>query len=145
MCSNPKQRWQPRNLPHHAPDKWETFKRYNLRDVETEMEIQRRLSRFPVPDFIWDEYIIDQQINDQGVLVDMELVRQAIYMDARSREELIAAMKEFTALENPNSVQQMKEWLAENGLMTESLDKKAVAELMISAPPELWKVLSLRQ
>jgi len=134
-----------RNLPHHAPDKWETFKSYNRRDVETEMEIQHRLSKYPVPDFIWEEYIIDQQINDRGVLVDMELVRQAIYMDARSREELIAAMKEFTALENPNSVQQMKEWLAENGLMTESLDKKAVAELMKSAPQELCKVLSLRQ
>lgn len=134
-----------RNLPHHDPDKWETFKRYNLRDVETEMEIQKRLSKFPVPDFIWEEYIIDQQINDRGVLVDMELVRQAIYMDARSREELIMAMKEFTQLENPNSVQQMKEWLAENGLMTESLDKKAIAELMKSAPPELCKVLSLRQ
>ena len=134
-----------RNLPHHAPDKWELFKSYNLRDVETEMEIQHRLSRYPVPDFIWEEYIIDQQINDRGVLVDMELVRQAIYMDARSREELITAMKEFTALENPNSVQQMKEWLAENGLMTESLDKKAVAELMKSAPPELCRVLSLRQ
>lgn len=134
-----------RNLPHHDPDKWETFKRYNLRDVETEMEIQKRLSKFPVPDFIWEEYIIDQQINDRGVLVDMELVRQAIYMDARSREELIMAMKEFTQLENPNSVQQMKEWLAENGLMTESLDKKAIAELMKSSPPELCKVLSLRQ
>ena len=134
-----------RNLPHHAPDKWDLFKSYNLRDVETEMEIQKRLSRYPVPDFIWEEYIIDQQINDRGVLVDMELVHQAIYMDARSREELITAMKEFTALENPNSVQQMKEWLAENGLMTESLDKKAVAELMKSAPPELCRVLSLRQ
>ena len=134
-----------RNLPHHASDKWELFKRYNLRDVETEMEIQKRLSKFPVPEFIWEEYIIDQQINDRGVLVDMELVRQAIYMDARSREELITAIKEFTQLENPNSVQQMKAWLAENGLMTESLDKKAIAELMKSAPPELCKVLSLRQ
>ncbi len=134
-----------RNLPRHAPDKWETFKSYNRRDVETEMEIQRRLARYPVPDFIWEEYIIDQQINDRGVLVDMELVRQVIYMDARSREELITAMKEFTQLENPNSVLQMKEWLAENGLMTESLDKKAIAELMKSAPPELCRVLSLRQ
>lgn len=134
-----------RNLPHHTPDKWNLFKRYNLRDVETEMEIQKRLSKFPVPDFVWEEYIIDQQINDRGVLVDMELVNQAIAMDHRSREELITAMKEFTALENPNSVQQMKEWLAENGLMTESLDKKAVAELMKNAPPELCKVLSLRQ
>ena len=129
----------------NAPDKWETFKSYNRRDVETEMEIQRRLARYPVPDFIWEEYIIDQQINDRGVLVDMELVRQAIYMDARSREELITAMKEFTQLENPNSVQQMKEWLAKNGLMTESLDKKSIAELMKSAPPELCRVLSLRQ
>ena len=94
---------------------------------------------------MWEEYIIDQQINDRGVLVDMELVNQAIAMDHRSREELITAMKEFTALENPNSVQQMKEWLAENGLMTESLDKKAVAELMKNAPPELCRVLSLRQ
>ena len=134
-----------RNLPHHAPDKWNLFKRYNLRDVETEMEIQKRLSKFPVPDFVWEEYIIDQQINDRGVLVDMELVNQAITMDHRSREELTKAMKEFTALENPNSVQQMKEWLAENGLMTESLDKKTVAELMKNAPPELCKVLSLRQ
>jgi DNA polymerase len=134
-----------RNLPHHAPDKWEIFKSYNLRDVETEMEIQNRLSKFPVPDFVWEEYVIDQQINDRGVLVDMELVNQAIAMDHRSREELTKAMKEFTALENPNSVQQMKEWLAENGLMTESLDKKAVAELMKNAPPELCKVLSLRQ
>ena len=134
-----------RNLPHHAPDKWDQFKRYNLRDVETEMEIQKRLSKFPVTNFIWEEYIIDQQINDRGVPVDMELVRQAIYMDARSREELITAMKEFTQLENPNSVQQMKEWLAENGLMTESLDKKAIAELMKSAPPELCRILSLRQ
>ena len=134
-----------RNLPHHAPDKWNLFKRYNLRDVETEMEIQKRLSKFPVPDFVWEEYIIDQQINDRGVLVDMELVNQAIAMDHRSREELTKAMKEFTALENPNSVQQMKEWLAENGLVTESLDKKAVAELMKNAPPELCKVLSLRQ
>ena len=134
-----------RNLPHHAPDKWSLFKSYNLRDVETEMEIQKRLSKFPVPDFVWEEYIIDQQINDRGVLVDMELVNQAIAMDHRSREELTKAMKEFTALENPNSVQQMKAWLAENGLMTESLDKKAVAELMKNAPPELCRVLSLRQ
>ena len=134
-----------RNLPHHAPDKWSLFKSYNLRDVETEMEIQKRLSKFPVPDFVWEEYIIDQQINDRGVLVDMELVNRAIAMDHRSREELTKAMKEFTALENPNSVQQVKEWLAENGLMTESLDKKAVAELMKNALPELCKVLSLRQ
>ena len=134
-----------RNLPCHAPDKWEMFKRYNIRDVETEMGIQQRLSKFPVPDFVWEEYHIDQEINDRGVKIDMELVRQAIAIDERSRNELISAMREFTQLENPNSVQQMKGWLANNGLMTESLDKKAVAELMKNAPPELIRVLTLRQ
>ena len=134
-----------RNLPCHAPDKWEIFKRYNIRDVETEMGIQQRLSKFPVPDFVWEEYHLDQEINDRGVKIDMELVRQAIAIDERSRNELISAMREFTQLENPNSVQQMKDWLANNGLMTESLDKKAVAELMKNAPPELIRVLTLRQ
>ena len=134
-----------RNLPHHAPDKWEMFKRYNVRDVEAEMGIQQRLSKFPVPDFLWDEYHLDQEINDRGVLLDLELVHQAIAIDERSRNELISAMREFTKLENPNSVQQMKDWLACNGLETESLDKKAVAELMKNAPPELIKVLTLRQ
>ena len=134
-----------RNLPCHAPDKWEMFKRYNIRDVETEMGIQQRLSKFPVPDFVWEEYHLDQEINDRGVKIDMELVRQAIAIDERSRNELISAMREFTQLENPNSVQQMKDWLANNGLMTESLDKKAVAELMKNATPELIRVLTLRQ
>ena len=134
-----------RNLPCHAPDKWEMFKRYNIRDVEAEMGIQQRLSKFPVPDFVWEEYHLDQEINDRGVKIDMELVRQAIAIDERSRNELISAMREFTQLENPNSVQQMKDWLANNGLMTESLDKKAVAELMKKAPPELIRVLTLRQ
>ena len=134
-----------RNLPCHAPDKWEMFKRYNIRDVETEMGIQQRLSKFPVLDFVWEEYHLDQEINDRGVKIDMELVRQAIAIDERSRNELISAMREFTQLENPNSVQQMKGWLANNGLMTESLDKKAVAELMKNAPPELIRVLTLRQ
>ena len=134
-----------RNLPCHAPAKWEMFKRYNIRDVETEMGIQQRLSKFPVLDFVWEEYHLDQEINDRGVRIDMELVRQAIAIDERSRNELITTMKEFTRLENPNSVQQMKEWLAENGLMTDSLDKKAVTELMKNAPPELIKVLTLRQ
>ena len=134
-----------RNLPCHAPDKWEMFKRYNIRDVETEMGIQQRLSKFPVPDFVWEEYHLDQEINDRGVKIDMELVRQAIAIDERSRNELISAMREFTQLENPNSVQQMRVWLANNGLMTESLDKKAVAELMKNATPELIRVLTLRQ
>ena len=134
-----------RNRPFHAPDKWEAFKRYNLRDVETEMGIQQRLAKFPVPDQVWEEYHIDQEINDRGVRLDMELVHAAIDMDTRSRQELTTAMKRMTALENPNSVQQMKQWLSDNGMETESLDKKAVAELLKDAPAELREVLSLRQ
>lgn len=134
-----------RNRPFHAPDKWAAFKRYNIRDVETEMGIQQKLRKFPVPDSVWEEYHIDQEINDRGVRLDMELVHQAIEMDTRSREELTEAMKHLTALENPNSVQQMKQWLSNKGLETESLDKKAVAELLKTAPPELCDVLTLRQ
>ena len=134
-----------RNLPEHDPEKWERFKAYNLRDVETEMQIQKRLSNFPVPDTIWEEYHLDQEINDRGIGVDMELVRQAIAMDARSRERLTAAMRELTELENPNSVQQMKQWLADHGLETDTLGKKAVAELVKIAPEPLREVLSLRQ
>ena len=134
-----------RNLPRHAPDKWAAFKRYNVRDVETEMSIQQRLQKFPVPDFIWDEYHIDQEINDRGVAIDLPLVRQAIDMDARSRSELTEAMRQLTELENPNSVQQMKHFLTENGLEVDSLGKKVVTELIKTAPPELRRVLALRQ
>lgn len=134
-----------RNLPEHAPDKWLAFKRYNVRDVETEMSIQARLSKYPVPDGVWEEYHLDQEINDRGVGLDMKLVRQAIQMDGRSRSELTQAMKELTSLDNPNSVQQMKQWLADNGVETDTLGKKAVAELLKTAPPQLQKVLTLRQ
>ena len=134
-----------RNLPKHSPDKWLAFKRYNIRDVETEMPIQARLSKYPVPDSVWEEYHLDQEINDRGVGLDMELVRQAIQMDGRSRSELTQAMKELTSLDNPNSVQQMKQWLADNGMETDTLGKKAVAELLKTAPPQLQKVLTLRQ
>ena len=134
-----------RNRPFHAPDKWELFKRYNARDVEAEMGIQQKLSKFPVPPQVWEEYDIDQEINDRGVRIDMELVEQAIQMDARSRQELTDAMKRMTALENPNSVQQMKQWLSDNGVETDSLGKKVVAELLKTAPPELAEVLTLRQ
>ena len=134
-----------RNLPKHAPDKWQAFKKYNIRDVETEMSIQARLSKYPVPDGVWEEYHLDQEINDRGVGLDMELVRQAIQMDGRSRSELTQAMKELTSLDNPNSVQQMKQWLADNGVETDTLGKKAVAELLKTAPPQLQKVLTLRQ
>ena len=134
-----------RNRPFHAPDKWELFKRYNARDVEAEMSIQQKLSNFPVPPQVWEEYDIDQEINDRGVRIDMELVEQAVQMDARSRQELTDAMKRMTALENPNSVQQMKQWLSDNGIETDSLGKKVVAELLKTAPPELAEVLALRQ
>lgn len=134
-----------RNLPKHAPDKWLAFKKYNIRDVETEMSIQARLLKYSVPDSVWEEYHLDQEINDRGVGLDMELVRQAIQMDGRSRSELTKTMKELTSLDNPNSVQQMRQWLADNGVETDTLGKKAVAELLKTAPPQLQKVLTLRQ
>jgi len=134
-----------RNLPEHDREKWERFKAYNLRDVEAEMQIQQRLAKFPVPDFVWEEYRQDQEINDRGIGVDMDMVRNAIAIDGRSKAELSAAMKELTGLENPNSVQQMKQWLSENGVETDSLDKKAVAKLMKDAEEPLRKVLALRQ
>ena len=134
-----------RNRPEHAPEKWERFKAYNLRDVETEMQIQKRLSNFPVPDAIWEEYHLDQEINDRGIGVDMELVRQAIAMDTRSRERLTDVLQELTGVENPNSVQQMKQWLADHGLETDTLGKKAVAELVKTESEPLKTVLSLRQ
>ncbi|HBF8006286.1 TPA: DNA polymerase [Clostridioides difficile] len=134
-----------RNLPEHDPVKWSTFIAYNKRDVETEMAIQQKLSKFPVPDFLWEEYHLDQEINDRGIQLDMALVEQAITIDERSREELSAKMQQLTALENPNSVQQMKEWLTKHGLEVDSLDKKAVKELLKTAPPELAEVLELRR
>ena len=134
-----------RNLPEHDREKWVRFKAYNLRDVEAEMQIQQRLAKFPVPEFVWEEYRQDQEINDRGIGVDMEMVAQAIAMDGRSKSELSAAMQELTELENPNSVQQMKQWLSENGIETDSLDKKAVAGLLKDAPEPLKTVLTLRQ
>ena len=134
-----------RHHPEDAPEKWERFKAYNLRDVETEMAIQQKLSRFPVPENIWDEYHLDQEINDRGIGVDMELVRQAIGMDDLSKEKLTAQMRRLTDLENPNSVQQMKQWLADHGLEMDSLGKKEVAALLKTAPAPLSEVLLLRQ
>lgn len=134
-----------RNRPFHAPDKWAMFKKYNIRDVETEMGIQQRLARFPVLAQVWEEYHLDQEINDRGVRLDMDLVAAAIDMDTRSRNELTNNMKEITKLENPNSVQQMKAWLSDNGLETDTLGKKAVTDLLKTAPPKLAQVLTLRQ
>jgi len=134
-----------RNYSRHAPDKWAEFKKYNVRDVEAEMSIQEKLAKFPVPDSLWDEYHLDQEINDRGVALDMTLVQEAIAIDGRSRSELTTAMKHLTELDNPNSVQQMKLWLADNGMETDTLGKKVVVELLKTAPPDLADVLSLRQ
>lgn len=134
-----------RNLPSDDPGKWATFKKYNQRDVEVEMMIQRKLRSFPVPDFVWDEYHIDQEINDRGVRIDMDLVEKAIDMDTRFRSELTEKMQAITNLENPNSVQQMNQWLSDNGMEVDSLGKKAVTALLKTAPPELTEVLELRQ
>ena len=134
-----------RNHPSDAPDKWAKFKQYNVRDVETEMEIQQKLSKFPVPEFVWEEYHLDQEINDRGVRLDMRLVKAAIDIDQKSRTELLSLMQKITSLENPNSVPQMKGWLAENGLETDSLDKKAVVELIKTSDPHLTDALVLRQ
>ena len=134
-----------RHMPADAPEKWATFKSYNLRDVEAELAIQERLRNFPVPDEVWEQYHLDQQINDRGIAVDMTLVRNAIAIDTQSREELTSKLQELTMLENPNSVQQMKDWLADNGLETETLGKKQVAKLLKTAPEPLRSVLVLRQ
>lgn len=134
-----------RNLPEHAPDKWELFKSYNKRDVEVEMNIQKKLSHFPVPEFVWDEYHLDQQINDSGIALDMDVVENAIKIDAISKATLMATMQDLTDLENPNSVAQMKEWLSAKGIDTESLDKKAVIDLLKTVPTDVADVLTLRQ
>lgn len=134
-----------RNLPEHDMEKWERYKAYNIRDVETEMQICEKMSKFPVPEEIWDEYHIDQEINDRGIRVDMPFVEQAIAVDELSRKRLTAAMKELTDLENPNSVSQMKEWLSGNGLETDTLGKKAVAALIEETDGEVSEALSLRQ
>lgn len=134
-----------RNFPHHDIAKWKMFISYNKRDVEVEMAIQKRLSKFPVPYFIWEEYCLDQQINDRGIMLDMDLVNNAIKLDEISKAELSDKMKELTNLENPNSIQQMKRWLCDNGLEMDSLGKKEVTSVIKTAPKPLCAVLTLRQ
>lgn len=134
-----------RNLPHHDIGKWKLFIYYNKRDVEVEMAIQTKLSKYPVPNFIWKEYCLDQEINDRGISLDMDVVTNAISIDERSKEHLIKEMKKLTGLDNPNSVLQMKQWLSQKGLAIESLDKKTVAKLLKKAEEPLHSVLILRQ
>ncbi len=134
-----------RNLPQHAPDKWALFKSYNERDVEVEIAIQERLKRYPVPAQVWDEYHLDQEINDRGIAIDLTLAENAIAIDAHSRDSLMAALKKKTGLENPNSVIQMIGWLEKHGMKTESLGKKQVQELLKTAEEPLRSVLLLWQ
>jgi DNA polymerase I - 3''-5'' exonuclease and polymerase domains len=134
-----------RNMPTDAPEKWEKFKEYNIRDVEVEMGIFDKLSRFPVPEFVWEEYWLDQEINDRGILLDMDVVNNAITFDTLSKARLMGTLKDKTELENPNSVIQLKGWLSSKGIETDSLDKKAILNLLKTVPTEVADVLKLRQ
>lgn len=133
-----------RNLPEHAPDKWETFKTYNKRDVDVEMAIKQRLSKFPVPDFVWEEYHLDQEINDRGIMLDMDIVKNAITFDEKSKSELMISMQNITNLDNPNSVVQMKQWLSDHGIEAESLGKKDVAAMIKNTDGTVATALKLR-
>lgn len=133
-----------RNLPADAPEKWEAFKTYNIRDVEVEMAIQARLSNYPVPESVWEEYHLDQEINDRGIMIDRELVDQALLIDARSKSDLKARLQAMTGLDNPNSVQQLKSYLADRGIEADSLGKKEVAAMIKTVPGDIAEVLYLR-
>lgn len=134
-----------RNLPMHDKEKWDAFVKYNARDVEVELSIQQRLKKYPVPDFVWEEFWRDQEINDRGIALDIEMAKNAVTFDEKSKEQLVAKIQDLTGIENPNSVMQMKAWLSENGIETESLDKKAVKELIASTPSNIREVLEIRQ
>lgn len=136
-----------RNLPEHDPEKWNLFKFYNQRDVEVEQSIQKKLQNFPVPDFVWDEFWLDQEINDRGIQLDLTLVENAIALDEISKDKLSDAMKDLTELENPNSVAQMKQWLSDQGVEAESLGKKVVAQMIADddIDEDVTEALKLRQ
>lgn len=128
-----------------APKKWEKFKAYNRRDVEVELKIQRYLSEFPVPEFVWEEFYIDQEINDRGILVDTSFAKKAVELDGQVKKALLPKLKELTGLDNPNSPVQMKEWLMCRGMETDTLDKKFMQKISGSAPEEVQEVLRLYQ
>lgn len=135
-----------RNLPEHDREKWKRFKAYNQRDVEVEMSIQEKLRNYPVPDFVWEEFWLDQEINDRGILLDMAFAENAILLDGISKDKLSDSMKEITGLENPNSVAQMKQWLSSRGVETESLGKKDAARMIADGDmdEEVTEALKLR-
>ena len=134
-----------RNYKNHAPEKWKNFIEYNKRDVEVELAIKKRLQNFPVPDFVWDEYHLDQHINDCGIGVDVDFVQSAIKIDAESKAKIQEELKALTGLENPNSVLQMIGWLREHNIETDSLDKKTVNNLLQKVDDKTARVLKLRQ
>ena len=134
-----------RNYPADAPDRWEVFKEYNKRDVEVEMQIQQRLTKFPVPDFVWDEYHLSEEINDRGIKIDRTMVQNSIAIDDHVRSDLMEKMKALTNLENPNSNQQLQGWLSGKGIVSDSLDKKAIKELLPTVPTDIQEVLQLKQ
>lgn len=133
-----------RNLPCHNAEKWSRFKSYNKRDVEVEISIQKRLAKYPVPETVWEEYRLDQEINDRGILLDMDVVKNAISFDEKSKSALMMQMQGITGLDNPNSVVQMKRWLADNGVETESLGKKEVKQMIPDTEGSIRKALKLR-
>lgn len=134
-----------RNLPKHDFEKWERFIKYNIRDVKAEMEIKSKLKKFPVPEFIWREFYLDQEINDRGIKVDISMAKNAINIDIKIKNILIDRLKDITKLDNPNSVIQMKEWLKEKGVDTQSLDKKSVVKLLNTVSEDIAEVLLIRQ
>lgn len=134
-----------RHFPQDAPERWERFKKYNIRDVEVEMSIQQRLSKFPVPDSEWQNYILDQEINDRGIALDMDLVKSAIKCDTEMRESNLQTAREITGLDNPNSTTQLKSWLSEKGVEAESLSKNAVEALLESTTGDIAEILTLRK
>lgn len=134
-----------RNLPIHDKEKWELFKAYNKRDVEVELAIKQKLAKFPVPSFVWEEFWLDQEINDRGIAIDRKMVEEAIALDEISKKDISEALCQMTELDNPNSVAKMKVWLSEQGIEMESLGKKEVAKLIEEVDGKLKEVLQLRQ
>ena len=131
--------------PEDDPEGWEQFKLYNIRDVEAEMELMEKLSRFPVPEFVWKQYELDQTINDRGICIDRAFVEKAIECDTLSRDQYISRAMDLTGLENPNSPTQLREWFISNGLEISSLAKANVEEALHSAEGDVLEVLKLRQ
>ncbi|AWD62914.1 DNA polymerase [Limosilactobacillus reuteri] len=134
-----------RNFPYHAPDKWQQFKHYNQRDVEVEMEITQKLERFPVPQNEWENYWMDQDINDRGIRIDQQLVNNAIKCQEKFHDKYLQNSKELTGLANPNSPLQLKDWLNQQGVKTNSLSKAAVTQLLQTTTGKVHQILSLRQ